>query len=128
MREPKLEVALTKCFFCGKDDKIVMNSKLTKQHADNVKKVHGKVIDTDPCNACSEYMDQGIIIIGIQDNEGGKENPYRTGFFCVVTEDGMKRMLQDDEDTLNATLKSRMIYIEETAYVKMGLLQMAESC
>ena len=56
--KPKLEVALTKCFYCGEDDRIVMNKMLTDRYANAVKEMHGKIVDTEPCQKCADFMKQ----------------------------------------------------------------------
>lgn len=33
-----IEVGLTKCFFCGKDKDIIMNTRLTKEAADEIER------------------------------------------------------------------------------------------
>lgn len=59
MSTPNLGVALTKCFFCNKDDAIILNTKLTPFFANRVKEAHGKVISMDPCNKCRDFMKMG---------------------------------------------------------------------
>jgi hypothetical protein len=112
--EPKLEVALTKCFFCGGDNEIVMNKVLTKRHAEKVKEMHGKVINTHPCPKCQEYMKQGVILISVRDGETG-QNPYRTGGFVVVKD----RALQGE--AWEQAKKSRMCFVPDTVWDKLGL-------
>ena len=120
--EKKLETALTKCFYCGKDDRIVMNSTLTPYHANKVKDMHGKVIDKAPCNDCEGYMKDGIIMIGVRDGESG-DNPYRTGVFCVLSESYVKRITEQHLELQEQVLKSRMFYMEEKVYTELGILK-----
>ena len=86
----RFEVALTKCFYCGKDNGIIMNKTLTPFYAAKVKELHGKVVDMEPCPKCKEYMEQGIILISIRDGETGN-NPYRTGGFVVIKKKHYKK-------------------------------------
>ena len=141
-QQPSLEVALTKCYYCGEGDRIVLNIRLHPGFAYQVKQMHGKVIDTAPCSKCEEWMKQGIILITIDDKKSGdgwskpdlveyKErgitktyrpppNPYRTGGFFVITEDAMNRLVHGDEIKSFAVLH-RFMFIEHEAAEKLGL-------
>ena len=75
MRENPLGVALIKCFFCGKDKGIVMNTRLHPAMACRVEEINGKAIDKEPCEECKELMKQGIMFCSVRDGESG-DNPY----------------------------------------------------
>lgn len=125
----QLAVSLTKCFFCLKDDKIVMNTKLTEKHAKNVDSIHGMVIDMDPCNECKAFMKQGLIVITINpaksESDWNKEripNPYRTGGWFVVKD----HVAEYFDDKMKAwVLKHRWMFMEDEAAKKMGLFELA---
>ena len=106
------EVALTKCFFCGENDKIVMNTRLNSRVAGAVKKAHGKVIDYEPCNDCKENMKKGVMVIETKDGEKG-HNPFRTGRIAVIKDDAIKELITD-EVLLGDVLDKRMMYIHES--------------
>jgi hypothetical protein len=61
-------------------------------------------------------MRQGIILIGVRDGEQG-DNPYRTGNFCVLKEEAVKRAIKDCE----GILKSRVAFVDETTWEALGL-------
>ena len=73
--ENNLGVALTKsaCKLCGKveDDTIILNKVLTKHMAKKVEEMHGKVLDfmPEPCDECKSYMEQGILLISIDEEK-----------------------------------------------------------
>lgn len=125
----KLAVSLTKCFFCNKDDKIVLNKTLTERHAKNVESMHGMIIDMDPCNECKDFMKQGLIVITIDPSRSepdwNKEripNPYRTGGWFVVKD----RVADIFDDKMKAwVLKHRWMFMEDEAARKMGLFEVA---
>ena len=62
---------------------------------------------------------KGIIIIGVKDGENG-ENPYRTGGWWVVTNDFIKRLI-NNKNLLKNVLKKRVLFIEESTYKTIGL-------
>ena len=87
----KFEVALVKraCPICGKevDSEIIMNQKLTKKAAEEVKNLHGKVIGyaDKVCEDCSKYKDN-LFIIEIDPEKSDMkrmETIYRTGRYLV---------------------------------------------
>lgn len=86
----KLEVAVVKCFFCGRDKGLIMNTRLTEKDAKVIREVHNHAIDYEPCDKCKKLMKQGIILVSVRDGES-PSNPYRTGGFVVIKEDAVKR-------------------------------------
>lgn len=112
-----LEVGLTKCFFCGKSKDIIMNTRLTKKAADEIKKINGKVIDTEPCNECKELMKQGVMLLSCKDGD----MHYRTGKIAVIKDEAIKRMLENEKDLLKQVLEKRYCIIEDTAWNMLGL-------
>lgn len=126
--EPKLGVALTKCFFCGEDDKIVLNTRLTKKHAESVEEMHGKVLDMEPCPKCKGFMDQGIILMTFDPEKSDKDwnkakmpNPYRTGGFFVVKEEACEKFMSPD--MFKYAQEHRWMFIEHQAAIDLGLFQ-----
>lgn len=120
-----IEIALTRCFICGEDSDIVMNSILTKKHADSIKAMHGRVITKEPCFKCKEYMDQGIILITVDESKTDDiSNPYRTGGFFVVKEEAVKGFLV--EPMLSDVIKKRICFIEHHIARDFGLFRLAE--
>jgi hypothetical protein len=104
------------CFFCHEETGEIA---LLGLLADDAKAPHRGVLDHTPCTKCKEYMEQGVILVAVRDGETG-ENPYRTGPIAVVTEDGIRRMIED-EKLRSQVLKSRFCYVPETAWAHIGL-------
>jgi len=118
--------ALTKCFFCGKDDRILLASKFDREGEpiQDMKQFHGKAVDHEPCEECAKHMKQGIILIGIKEGDPN----YRTGEFFVIKEEAVKRwatLAESHGDTksfemfLNA-VRVRCLMIEQPALKAMG--------
>ncbi len=146
MKEPQLSIALTKCFFCGQDDRILLGRRMTTRNT--LESARGKVIDMEPCAKCAGYMKQGIILLTIDDakSEPGwhrppsEDNhhdhygtrpsqrrafvpdPWRTGGFFVLREDAVKRIFTGEP--LEFALERRWCFIEHEAAVKVGLFDM----
>ena len=120
MEEPKIGVALTKCFICGEDDCIVINTKLTKKHAEEVEKMNGMSISKEPCPKCREHMKNGVILISVdEDKSDDMNNPWRTGGWWVIKSDAVERLLK--KELADQLLKSRVGFIEHEMAEGIGL-------
>ena len=114
----KLEVAVVKCFFCGKDKGLVMNTRLTERDAKNIRKMHNHAIDHEPCDECKKWMEQGIILVSVRNGESGN-NPYRTGGFVVLKEDAVKQF--STPEMFKQVKKTRFAFIEDCVWDQLGL-------
>jgi hypothetical protein len=130
MNDNTLGAALTKCFFCGEDDAIVINRHLSKHEAKKVNEMHGMVIDMTPCSKCKELMSQGIILMtfnpALSDTDWNKEpipNPYRTGGFFVVRDEACQRFMPPE--LYDWAKKSRWMFIEDEVAGVLGLTDRA---
>ena len=123
---PELGVALTKCFYCQEDDKILLSRRLSKHAADKVNAMNGMAVDMEPCPTCRGYMEQGIIVISIdsEKSKGDMRNPYRMGFWGVMTEEAVSRLITDKE-MLESVLKRRMMWLDHQVAIDCGLVAMA---
>ena len=133
-------VALTKCYFCGDGDRIIMNRVLTTSLAAKVESMNGKVIDMEPCNKCRHFMSLGVIFLTIDPEKSEPNwnkppaslrfeekrqwfpNPYRTGGFFVVKDEAVKKMLPEELATY--ALKERYMFIEEGVARDLGFYDM----
>ena len=98
-------VAMTRCYFCGEADRIVLHNKFG-----DVSEMHDKIIDMEPCNKCKGWMDQGIMLLGIEEAKcepgwnkpkPGEQNfipnPYRSGRLVVIREEAFDRLIENSE-------------------------------
>ena len=127
MKEDVVGVALTKtvCNCCGeeRDGDIVINTRLTTHLASKVKEMDGKVVNSEPCDSCKGYMEQGIIILGvIEAKSDSMDNPYRSGAFVVLKESAV-RMLMEDSDILDSVLKKRVAFMEHSLMVDLEMIK-----
>jgi len=83
-------------------------------------------------------MGKAYIIIGIDDEKSEKDwymppsnpkewipNPYRSGAFVAITDQGLQRLAQfigDSEDWFRAIIANRWGFMEHDAMEKLGLL------
>lgn len=117
----KLDTALTRCFYCGKHDRILINKRLTRHGSPKLKELHDKVIDMEPCNQCKKLMNSGIILIGFDPDKSSpgwqtseRPNPYRTGQFFVVTDDFLERNFGPlDPKSVKSAIKHRFAFMDE---------------
>jgi len=117
-------VAMTRCFFCGEGNQILLHKYLR-----DISRYQDRVVDMTPCSTCEDYMRRGIILIGIDVaksapdwNKSAMPDPYRTGAFAVVTEDCARRLFNNDGGTLDWALKHRWIFIEHEVMVRTGII------
>ena len=129
MGKKDFKVALCKelCPICGKemDGPFVMNQVLTKEAANNVAALNGKVIGWADhcCKECAEYKDKAIFFIGIDEEKSEPNNPYRTGKMVGINKDSDFVTKNKELDKFIITLKdgAKMVYIDEKLGEKFGL-------
>lgn len=107
-------VGMNRCFYCGEAKGIVVDRRLRKTLPSSA------VYDFEPCRQCAEFMRQGVIFISVRDGETDSRDPYRTGRFCVIREDGVKLAPIDDEAKAQA-LKNRVCWVEDRVWDALGL-------
>jgi hypothetical protein len=127
---------VTKCFFCQQDSGLAMLGHMTRTRAkemfgeemakqlrgeaNDVEAPHALVMDKQPCDKCTALMEQGVIFISTRTGEEQSDNPYRTGGWCVLKEDAVRRLIANEE-LLNHVLKARMAFIHDDTWDAIGL-------
>lgn len=108
--------SLSTCFFCGGDkNEVILAGRLPGDQ----ESPHKAVWSMEPCDKCKGYMEQGIILISTRDGESGN-NPYRTGGWCVVTEDAIRRMITPSSLVEDVLLK-RIAFLDDSTWDQIGL-------
>jgi len=107
------------CFFCTKPkNEIILAGKMKN----DMEAPRNAVWDTRPCDKCKGFMAKGIILISVDDSKStDHQNPYRSGGWCVVKEDMVKRVLGKNKQLLEATLRMRVAFIVDETWDKIGL-------
>ncbi len=105
-----LNPAIPKCFVCGKDkNKILLLGAGCKEEAPK-----NQCFDKEPCDKCQEYMKNGTILISVRDGEDNVNNPYRTGGWCVVKNEAMKKIVNDYAG-------AKIMFVEDKVWDKLKL-------
>jgi hypothetical protein len=126
----KEHVALTRCFYCCEPDRILLATHYDQKGEPirDLGPAHNKVVDMEPCPQCREYMEQGIILIGIDEKKSDpgwqKEklpNPWRSGAFSVIKEEAFDRVFP--EEFHEFAHKHRWMFIEHAAMVNLGIVK-----
>ena len=112
--------SVEQCFVCMKDVGVVLFGKM-KGDAEAPRQVCLGP-SSPPCTECQGHMEKGVIIISVRDGEEPEEdnvgnwNPYRTGGWCVVTDDFIKRVIKDDPELRDSILKKRMVFMPDEVW------------
>jgi len=111
----KSHVGMELCYFCQEAKGVILHKRLAKTVP------HEGIYNSVPCDECAEHMKQGIILISIENGQtqppaGELPNPYRSGDWVVINEDGFTKAFGD-----HPALKSRMAFVDDNAWDKMGL-------
>lgn len=144
--ELKLGVALTRCFFCGEAGDLLIDRRLRVGRSPvdachdkaRTRLANSKVSFSLACSKCEGYMKQGVILISIddaksdegwnkpptldEDRKGWMPNPHRAGFFGVVTDDCIRRLINEPA-LVKWALKRRWMFIEHEVCRVTGLLE-----
>ena len=132
----KSYVGLTRCFYCGEPNEILLDRRLR-----NTLERDLGIIDTEPCPSCAEYMEQGVIFLGIVPPANGQipvvefkdkrgkvisrvPNPQRTGHMAVISNEGFGRIRLAGilpENIVGFALKYRWMFVDVEAGRKLGI-------
>lgn len=126
-----LNATIPICFFCGEDKgEIALMGRIRKRdsHGNVIKGSDEKapmrmLMDYHPCDKCQAIMDQGVTLMGVKPADGKhaeiQKGIYPTGAFTVMKPESFKRVFKDaiDEDTLNAALEKKRIYLDHDTLV-----------
>jgi len=117
-KERGVDPILSQCFICLKDkNEIILAGAAGSRIRENAgahPDARSLCFNKEPCDECKKFMEQGIILISVKAGSD-HENPYRTGGWCVVTEEFAKRVL------LNYDVNNRVAFVEDEAWDKIGL-------
>lgn len=100
------------CFYCGNDfhfHKIRRNGNVT----DTKKKTH------DPCASCASYMEEGVIIVSILDQDVGKLFPRRTGVWVVVADKDLSDVF--NLETTVFMIENRFVFVPDSVCQNLKL-------
>ena len=120
------KVALVKllCPICGReaDNEIIINSKLTKEVANEVEKLNGKAVGwaNKCCDECAKHKDEVVYFIGIDSSKSDSNNFYRTGQIVGIKREA-EFLKQFEEYIRELKDGTKFCFIEEAAGINIGL-------
>ena len=127
----KLQVVLTKCYYCGEGADLLLNRNIGR-HSAQLEELDGKVVSMEPCAKRAEYMKKGVILVTVDDSKSipgwqndRPPNPHRTGGFFVVRDDFIRRVFRPEE-VVEQIIKRRFSFIAHEAAEKLGLIAAAK--
>lgn len=105
------------CFYCGEDkNELVLPGRLKG----DVEAPRRGVWDKKPCDTCKGYMEQGIILISVDEAKTtDRENPWRSGGWVVIREEAFRRMFTGD--VVEHACKARVCFVPNEAWDMLGL-------
>lgn len=113
--EQKSHVALMQCFYCMKDKGVLLHKRLAPVLP------HRMCVDHEPCDECAGYMQQGVILISVDESKTtDKKNPWRTGGWVVVRDDFIRRVFNPPE-LVEHVLTKRVAFMPDDAWCMLGL-------
>jgi hypothetical protein len=130
--DPKhgLNPSLMLCFFCQEPSGVALLgasggkvSKALGMPHDDGQAPRQATYDMVPCAKCKELMGQGVILISVDESKSeDRSNPYRTGVWCVVKDDFLKRTMNEQaKELLEQILRLRVAFLPDDAWDKLGL-------
>lgn len=132
-----LNPTMTTCYYCNEPSKIILvGSGVAKFKEAGLASSDGEMnhnigmVNTHPCPKCEGYMKQGIIMISVRDDqieelesanrEHRTPDPYRTGGWCVISEEYIRKVVNPPE-LLESIMKRRMSFVPDQVWNSLGL-------
>jgi hypothetical protein len=109
-----VNASLELCFFCGKEKGVVLMGRLKG----DVKAPISVIADKEPCDECKERMKEGVMFIGVEDGQEGKDEPDRMGMIVTVKDESVSHLL--NEDVMPYYLKTRIVFCPREVWLRMG--------
>lgn len=73
------------------------------------------------CQECQKLMEQGIVMISVDEEKStDMKNPYRTGGWCVLKEESVRRMI-DTPELAEQICRERVCFVPDDAWDQLGL-------
>lgn len=110
--------SLSQCFYCGGDKNEIILPGLMKGDAEAP---HRAVWSMEPCDTCKGYMQQGIIVIEVDEAKTkDRENPYRAGNMAVMAEAWVRRVVTDPA-LAEQIIQKRVTFLPVEVWTALGL-------
>lgn len=117
------------CPICGKtaDTAIIMNNKLTKKAADEVREANRKVVGycSHACEECAAHKDEVVYVVEIDASRSFPNNPYRTGYLWGVKPD-IPLVAENPNYILTTEDDVRYMFIDKEAATNLGFHELTD--
>lgn len=116
-----LNTTIPLCFFCGEEKSEV--ALLGKMKGD-VEAPRNLILDYEPCDKCKALMQKGITVIAMSDRPIAngqpplQDNAYPTGAWCVISENGLRKMC-DEETFIDTVIRKRIMLMDHRTFDEM---------
>ncbi len=111
----KSHVALMQCFYCMKDVGVLLHKRLAPVLP------HRMCVDQEPCDDCAKLMEQGVILISVDEQKTDDlKNPWRTGGWVVVWDEFIERVFKPRE-LVEQVLRKRVAFLPDEVWCMIGL-------
>lgn len=113
--------AVPKCFYCQEDkNQVILAGRIGRE---DLEAPRNAVWDFEPCDKCQELMEQGIILISVDEEKTGDDlqNPFRTGGWVVVKEETFRQLPINPAELVEDICKKRMAFIPDDVWKLMKL-------
>ena len=116
-----IHTAMFNCFLCGEAAGILLDRRFKVKDPFEGKREVG-CIDKEPCQKCKGYMKEGVILISAQAGSD-KDNPHRTGGWCVITYEAAERIFTEvfGEEAARPILEKRVGFVEDEVWDMLNL-------
>ncbi len=113
--------SLNLCWWCGKDkNEIILAGVFGGKEAP-----HKAIWNYDPCDACKEAMEKGIVVVEACDREIEgvavaelQQGVWATGSWSVITEDAVRRIFKPGS-LLEQVLEKRKTFMDQETYQQL---------
>lgn len=129
------------CFYCQKPKEVVLLGAMSPDRRDKLfgpghsshsdtpysaEAPREAVYNMEPCDECNDFMEKGIIFISVDPAKSGDDhlNPWRSGGWCVVTENAVQRLFTGTR--LSSVMHRRFVFVEDEVWNKIGLPRLRE--
>lgn len=125
---------LDNCFYCGESRGLILAGMSCDKLAMAAGQKEGYsrwgnnaiCSSKEPCDKCKGYMEQGIILIGVDEKKTtDMENPWRTGRFAVITEDAVRRLF-DPPELVEQVCEQRVCFMPDEVFEMLGIPENTE--
>lgn len=112
-----LNPTLTVCRWCGQDTGEI--ALLGAAYRGDEPAPMRMAVNDIPCQSCQGMMRQGITLIEVKSEPMHGEQPERTGTWCVIKEESLRRLINPEH--VEEFVKAKRAYMVPAMWDELGL-------